>query len=131
MKGPTRPSEELLAQTPEPVREYIAELEARLREDSSTSSRPPSSDPPRTQAQRRAPPPPVERDGEPRRRGGQPGHPGHHRELLDDERVDRLVLVRPDACRGCGAELSDDGRMDDPVDERVQVVKLPPVRAEV
>src|SRR6266545_2562527 len=114
MSGLSRPSEALLAQTPEPVREYIAELEARLRQDSSTSSRPPSSDPPKTQAERRAPPPAAERDGEPRRRGGQPGHPGHHRELLGEERVDRVVELPPvraevteyrlaaRRCRSCG-----------------------------
>jgi len=131
MSGLPRPSDELLAQTPEPVREYIAALEARLRQDSGTSSRPPSSDPPKTQAQRRAPPPPVDREGEARRRGGQPGHPGHHRLLLGEERVDRLVLVTPDACRGCGTALPVEGRADDLADERVQVVDLPPVRAEV
>src|SRR3954463_6925129 len=78
----------------------IAALEARLRQDSSTTSRPPSSDPPKTQAQRRAPPR-TKGDGEPRRRGGQPGHPGHHRELLGEERVDQVVEVTPEACRGC------------------------------
>jgi transposase len=129
----SRPSDELLAQTPEPVREYIAALEARLRQDSSTSSRPPSSDPPGTQAQRRAPllPPIGDAGGERRRRGGQPGHPGHHRLLLGEERVDRLVIVTPDACRGCGGALPAEPGIDDPADERVQVVELPPVRAEV
>jgi len=132
VNGLSRPSDELLAQAPEPVREYIAALEARLRQDSSTSSRPPSSDPPGTQAQRRAPPPPSgEAGGERRRRGGQPGHPGHHRLLLGEERVDRLLVVTPDACRGCGTALAVEGRVDDPADERVQVVELPPVRAEV
>src|SRR5829696_7010896 len=78
--------------------ERIAALEARLRQDSGTSSRPPSSDPPGTQAQRRAAPPSSGGEGgERRRRGGQPGHPGHHRVLLGEERVDRLVVVRPDA----------------------------------
>jgi transposase len=109
----------------------IAALEAGLRQDSSTSSRPPSSDPPKTQAQRRAPPPPAKRDGEPRQRGGQAGHPGHHRELLGEERVDRVVAVTPDACRGCGAGLPQEAGPCDPADERVQVVELPPVRAEV
>jgi transposase len=111
----------------------IVALEARLRQDSSTSSRPPSSDPPGTQAQRRAPPTPPSGDagGERRRRGGQPGHPGHHRVLLGEERVDRLVIVTPDACRGCGDVLPAEPGGEDPVDERVQVVELPPVRAEV
>jgi len=144
MKLP-RPPEELLAQVAPAVRAYIealeavvvaqeariAALEARLGQDSSTSSRPPSSDPPQTQAQRRTPSPPVEREGEPRRRGGQPGHPGHHRELLSEERVDRLVVVKPAACRGCGAGLASEAGAGDPADERVQVVELPPVRAEV
>jgi transposase len=131
VKGLSRPSEELLAQAPEAVREYIAALEARLRQDSSTSSRPPSSDPPGTQAQRRTPPPAAGGPGEQRRRGGQPGHPGHHRLLLEGERVDRLVVVTPEACRGCGTALSAESRADDPADERVQVVELPPMRAEV
>jgi transposase len=141
-----RPPEELLAQIPPAVRAYlealeavvatlqgrVAELEARLRQDSSTSSRPPSSDPPATQAQRRAPPAPTGGEsGERRRRGGQPGHPGHHRALLGEERVDRVVVVTPPACRGCGTALPSERGGDDPADERVQVVELPPVRAEV
>jgi len=109
----------------------VAALEARLRQDSNTSSRPPSSDPPGTQAQRRAPPPAASPDDESRRRGGQPGHPGHHRALRGEERVDRVVAVTPDACRGCGAGLPREAGPCDPSDERVQVVELPPVRAEV
>jgi len=109
----------------------IAALEARLRQDSGTSSRPPSSDSLKRQAERRAAPASAPRDGEPRRQGGQPGHPGHHRALLGEERVDRVVVVTPDACRGCGVGLSLEGGAGDPADERVQVVELPPVRAEV
>ena len=142
-----RPPEELLAGLPAAARAYIeaveaavaslqarvAELEARLRQDSSTSSRPPSSDPPGTQAQRRAPaPPPAGGEGGERpRRGGQPGHPGHHRALLPEARVDRCVRVTPGACRGCGALLAVEAGAGDPAEERLQVVELPPVRAEV
>jgi len=140
-----RPPEILLAQVPPVVRAYlealegvvatlqarVTELEARPRQDSSTSSRPPSSDPPGTQAQRRAPPPATDASGERRRRGGQPGHPGHHRSLLPEERVDRVVVVRPPACRGCGSVLGVDAAAGDPAEARVQVVELPPVRAEV
>lgn len=45
--------------------------------------------------------------------------------------MDRVVDVTPDACRGCGAGLSLAAGPGDPADERVQVVELPPVRAEV
>jgi transposase len=112
------------------VRQEVAELRARLGQDSTTSSRPPSSDPPKRQAQRRAPPP-AGRDGEHRQRGGQPGHPGHHRSLLPEERVDRVVVVTPAACRGCGAALMAAAGPGEPAEARVQVVELPPVRAEV
>jgi transposase len=137
MRELPRPPEELLAALPPAVRTYLealearlAELDARLRQDSGTSSRPPSSDPPGTQAQRRAPPPPGG-EGERRRQGGQPGHSGHHRSLVEPARVDRVVVVTPPACRGCGTGLGVDAGAGDPADERVQVVELPPVRAAV
>ena len=41
------------------------------------------------------------------------------------------MVATPDACRGCGEALSSEAGADDPADERVQVVELPPVRAEV
>jgi transposase len=111
----------------------LAAREARLRQDASTSSRPPSRDPPGAQAQRRAPPMPPNGDagGERRRPGGQPGHPGHHRRLVSEERVDRLVVVRPATCRGCGEALPSESTVDDPADARAQTVELPPLRAEV
>lgn len=145
MNALPRPPEELLAQAPPPVRAYLealevrlaeqdarlAALEAGLRQDSTTSSRPPSSDPPGTQAQRRAPPPAPPAEGERRRPGGQPGHPGHQRSLVPGERVDRLVIIEPEQCRGCGVALSAGADAGDPAAERVQVLELPPVRAEV
>ena len=112
------------------LRQEVAELRARLGQDSSNSSRPPSSDPPGTRAQRRAGSPPAGGPGA-RRRGGQPGHPGHHRALLPDERVDRMVVVMPPACRGCGTALRPERGVADPPDELVRVAELPPVRAEV
>ena len=41
------------------------------------------------------------------------------------------MIITPDACRGCGGSLPAEPGVEDPVDERAQVVELPPVRAEV
>lgn len=99
----------------------IRDLEARLGQDSSNSSRPPSSDPP-GKAQRRKKP-----SG--RKRGGQKGHPGHHRARVAAERVDQTVVHRPEWCQHCGHDL-DAAEAAKPA--RVhQVVDLPPMRAQV
>src|SRR5512132_1225832 len=65
----------------------IAELEAEVRDlrgqltrNSSNSSTPPSADPPGA-------PKPVVKRPTGRQPGGQPGHPGHHRQRLPAERV--------------------------------------------
>ena len=66
----------------------IEDLEARLRQNSSNSSKPPSSDPPGA----------LRRESEPsgRRRGGQPGHKHHKRELLPLEQVSKAVELVPE-----------------------------------
>ncbi|MDB4951625.1 MAG: Mobile element protein [Gemmatimonadetes bacterium] len=76
----------------------IRELEARLGQNSQNSSRPPSSDPPGVKRRKKKP------TG--RKPGGQPGHRGHHRKLLEPERVDEVVEHWPAACRHCGESLS-------------------------
>lgn len=98
----------------------IADLEARLGQDSSNSSRPPSSDP--IGVKRR---PPRRPSG--RRRGGQPGHERHIRAMVEPERLTGLVECRPRACRRCGHPLAGD----DPEPTRHQVAELPEVRPEV
>lgn len=40
-----------------------------------------------------------------RKRGGQPGHKGHRRELLEPEKVTRTVECFPEECRKCGEAL--------------------------
>jgi len=111
---------ELLEQTVAELRERVRELEARLAQNSTNSSKPPSSDPPG-----------VVRPGKKpkgRKRGGQPGHRGHHRMQLPPERVEAVAHV-PESCGHCGHSLAgaEDGR---PVEVH-QVVELPPIRAEV
>ena len=98
----------------------IAELRERLGQNSSNSSRPPSSDPPSYK-----PKPPRESKG--RKRGGQPGHQGHARQLLPVEEVDHLIDLKPQRCTRCGQRL----RGADSQAERHQVSEVPPVRVEV
>ena len=93
----------------------VAELEARLNQNSSNSSKPPSSDPPGTGRTTKAP------TG--RKPGGQSGHKHHKRELMPVERVNKVVELVPGRCGGCKATLK--GRDENP--ERHQTVELPPI----
>ena len=94
------------------------DLRAQLKRNSSNSSQPPSSDPPWTP--RGAGPPAGSR-----KRGGQPGHKGHKRKLVD---ADEVVLLKPSECAHCGGGL--DGTDEDPY--RHQVTDVPAeIRARV
>ncbi len=96
----------------------IDELESRLKRDSRNSSRPPSSDPawPKRRRGRRP------RSG--RKQGGQPGHEGTARELVDPSNVDETKDHRPDLCDACGHDDLEQG-IGDPY--RHQVTVLPRV----
>ena len=99
----------------------VAELEEKLRTDSSNSSKPPSSDPPSSDPERK------KRTGGKRKRrpGGQPGHEGTTRELLPPEQVDQFVPCPPPARCDCGGRIDCDH--EDP--QRLQYVELPEVKA--
>jgi hypothetical protein len=135
----THPSlpQDLWEQTPPAVQAYIGTLEARvvalesmghaleeqgrplqeqLSRHSRNSSRPPSSDPPQL--------PRRKRPRSQRRRGGQPGHPGHARPLVAVEEVDAVVVLQPQQCRSCQAPLAGD----DAVPFRHQVIEIPPIK---
>jgi transposase len=97
----------------------LAELEDRLRANSSNSSTAPSSDPlwapglkPRKPTGRKA--------------GGQRGHPGHHRTLLPVDQVDEVVRHLPHTCAHCRAPLSTGGDDTPRLRSRHQVAELPP-----
>jgi transposase len=100
----------------------VAELEARLNKDSHNSHKPPSSDGPakkrpRTRSLR-------QRSG--KKSGGQAGHPGVTRALVDDPDV--VIRHVPTVCAGCGAGLEavpEIGR------ERRQMIEIPKPRSEV
>ena len=128
---------EIWDQTPPEAQAYIEALEARLcalepmiealeeqnrglqeqlNQTSRNSSRPPSSDPPQSQR--------PSRPGGKRRRGAQPGHPGHTRTLIPVEDVDEVVILKPEQCAGCHTPLSGD----DPSPFRHQVIEIPPIQ---
>ena len=92
----------------------VAELEARLGQNSSNSSRPPSSDPP---AVKRAPPKPATA----RRPAVSPATRSTSGPV---DRPDHVRDCRPAACRRCARPLAGD----DPDPLRHQVTELPPVR---
>ena len=89
----------------------VAELTARLDQNSSNSSKPPSSDGPHVK-----PAPPKTPSG--KRRGGQPGHPKHDRVILPP---DEVIDHKPTRCRACHTALAGD----DPEPVLDQVIELP------
>ena len=95
----------------------VVVLREQLGQTSQNSSRPPSTDPPEAAKRRRKP------SG--RKAGGQPGHEGVSRRLKPVEEVDEVVVVKPEQCAHCGAQLTDS----DPDPTRHQVSELPPIRA--
>ena len=76
------------------------------------------------------PTPPSRSGGEPsgRKRGGQPGHKGHRRDLLPPEKVTRTVECFPENCRGCGDALP---KVVDANPVRSQLLELPEVKPDV
>jgi transposase len=99
----------------------VQELERQAGRSSRNSSLPPSKDSPDARKQR-----PKKQSG--RRQGGQPEHPGQHREMVADP--DCLVEHWPAACDGCGAPVSDRARVCDGEPVRHQVSEIV-VRTEV
>jgi transposase len=130
METPAALSRNIWERTPLEAQAYIEALEAhvaalvamvqafqkQLHQPSRNASRPPSSDPPQLQR-------PSHPRGQ-RRRGGQPGHPGHTRTLLPVEDVDEVVVLKPAQGTHCQAPLASD----DPTPWRHQVIELPPIK---
>jgi len=111
----------VLAQVCEAQQREIEELKARLGSDSSNSSRPPSADSPYAK-------PRLKKKPSKRKPGGQPGHPGSHRALLDVTEVDHVERLFPHNCDACDHELP---QVPDGDPKRKQVSEIPPVAPEV
>ena len=102
----------------------VRDLTARLNVHSSNSSLPPSANP-------LGAPKPVVKKKSKRKRGGQPGHPPHLKQLLPPERVNHVVTYLPSHCQHCHTPLPDQPDANDPPPSRFQTIELPPVVAVV
>ena len=105
------------------LEEKVKHLEERLGLNSTNSSKPPSTDPPGTPRKKKSP------TGRPR--GGQKGHPGSRRELLPEEKVDRVIDHYPEGCGRCGKHLPSLEGCPVKAPVRHQVLDVPPVAVEV
>jgi transposase len=112
------------------LEERLRALEQKAAASSRNSSSPPSADAPKTRQQRRAEAREkakelAREDGQRRKAGGQPGHPGSGRELLDEDRMREIVDHYPDGCLGCGREFTDSEKVPRYGPGRHQVAELP------
>ena len=103
--------------------DLVAELREKMGQNSRNSHKPPSSDPPgsSTAGDSR----PKNKSG--RKRGGQRGHKGHHRQLVPESEVDDIVDCYPEQCGNCWEPLA---VKEDPGATRYQVTEIPPARPE-
>ena len=101
------------------LKRRVADLEAKLSENSSNSNKPPSADSP---ADRRERPKDAPSGKAP---GGQPGHKGKRRQLLPDKMITGTEDCFPEACRRCGDDLP---RRRDTEPLRHQVVDVPEIK---
>ena len=101
------------------LKEENEDLREKLETNSSNSSKPPSSD------RKKKPRPRTGCKPSPRKRGGQPGHPGKPRKLHPPEECNTIEDHYPEECENCGGSNLED------VDEepyRHQVVEIPPIK---
>jgi transposase len=98
----------------------VRELMARLGNNASNSGMPPSANPPGA-------PKPVTKPRSPRKRGGQPGHPPHLKQLLPAERINKVIPLVPARCAHCHAALPAEASPADPEPKRHQIIELRPI----
>jgi transposase len=100
------------------LKDTVEKLQEIVKRNSQNSSQPPSQDRPDQK-------PNKEKPSQPRQRGGQPRHQGHHRVLV--EPPDEIIQPKPVSCRRWGALLLGE----DAKPYRHQVTELPIVKARV
>jgi transposase len=102
----------------------LAQLEARAKTNASNSSTPPSANPLGADK-------PVKKKKSKRKRGGQPNHAPHLKQLLPPERVTRWEHFVPEACGNCDAPLPREAGPNDPEPKRFQTIELPAITVDV
>jgi transposase len=105
----------------------IADLERQLalkQQNSTVTSKPPSSDGLAGRQRARG-----RRVKGRRKAGGQPGHPGRHRELVPVDRVNAMVDLVPGRCRHCARRLHARHGSGEP--RRHQITELPAIAAHI
>jgi transposase len=112
-----------MAQRIEKLEKQLAEVLAvqqqlleKINRTSKNSSSPPSLDPPGFEKKSHKP-----KNG--RKRGGQPGHDGHSRDLYPIKKCSEVIDHHPTTCVCCGESLS--GEDENPY--RHQIVEIPPI----
>ena len=102
------------------LKAVVAELTARLNQDSSNSHKPPSSDKKRRPRRNRR------KTGW--KSGAKKGHKGHNRALVPPEQLTSQTPRFPEVCGGCGAALSPEQKHGAPRPH--QFFELPPIEME-
>lgn len=120
-------SEEVIARQPPEaqaiIRILLAKLAAMEAEIAALKKTPRNSSlPPSTEHPHAKPAPQKEKSG--KKQGGQPGHPKHERSLIPTEQCQKVVSVKPRACRRCGSSLAGN----DPEPLRHQVWEIPEIK---
>ena len=96
------------------------ELTEKVNRNSKNSNSPPSSDLPQVEKKK-------SKKTRGKKRGGQPGHQGHRRELYPIEECEKVIDYSPSRCKCCGEELIGE----DKTPYRHQVVEIPPIKLQI
>ena len=111
---------EQLAQQLTELEKSNQELREKVNQNSKNSNRPPSSDLQKVEEKKG-------KKTKGKKRGGQPGHQGHKRELYPIEECEKVVDYYPSRCKCCGEELLGSDKRP----YRHQVVEIPPIKLQI
>jgi transposase/IS1 family transposase len=111
---------EQLAQKLQDLQQSNQDLQEKVNRNSRNSHSPPGSDAPQIENKQKT-------KKFPQKRGGQPGHQGHSRDLYPIEECSSITDHYPSHCAYCGEKLTGF----DPNPYRHQIVEIPPIQLEI